>query len=52
MNFSTFTNTVVVLLTIFIIIHIKYVKPVLTRGLTAHECQFGGPRAGANFTLP
>jgi len=25
----------------FLIIHIKYFKPALTRGLTAHDC--GGP---------
>jgi len=30
--------------------HIKYVKPVLTRGLAAHDC--GGPWPGARFASP
>jgi len=37
------------LVTIFMIIHIKYVKPALTRGLTDHDC--GGPWAGSHFAL-
>jgi len=32
------------------IIHIKYVKPPLTRGLAARDC--GGSWAGAHFSLP
>jgi len=35
-----FTNTVFI--NFFIIIHIKYVKPALTNGLTANHC--GGPQ--------
>jgi len=32
------------------IIHIQYVKPGLTRGLTAHD--LGGPWAGTHFAIP
>jgi len=37
-------------LKMFKIIHIKYVKPALTRGLTVHDC--GGLWAGVHFVLP
>jgi len=38
------------LLTIFVITHIKYIKPTLSWSLTAHDCW--GPRAVAYFALP
>jgi len=32
------------------IIHITYVKPVLTTGLTVHDC--GDPRGGVHVSFP
>jgi len=37
-----FSLFLIVLLTIFMIIHIKYVKPALTRGLTVHDLEAPG----------
>jgi len=37
-----FVSLILLLLTILKIIHIEYVKPVLTKDLTAHDC--GGPQ--------